>query len=682
MKFNKFFKFTKKQSAPHDTLYKKIDIQKSIVLRLQIFALVIVVGLSAILWRFYDVQINKQAYYQQSLDNYTRRLYNVSAPRGEIMDRNHEMLVSNAEQLIITFLPPLNLKEADRWEIAESFSQHFDMEVEKMSLNAQKDAYLHYHFDAGLALLSKIIQNQYKQEEISKDEITAFIREALDEDHLTRLTDGQKSIWLVKRAMDEPSGGRPKPIKENASKTEIAFLMEHLDDFPGFDVQVAWSRNYPFEHTLKTVLGSISTQTQGVPAESLLSYMALDYARNDAVGRSGLEYQYEDLLNGSRSVYNLSYDDQGVGILDNYRIGKKGLDLITSFDINWQRYAEAAVVDIFEAEANNPYRKYMDTIHFVALDVNTGDVHLMVSVNKTEDGYYFDPLTTIYNAYPVGSSVKSAVLYMGLNEAVVRPNEVIVDQPIKIKDTPLKKSFVTLGPVNDIIAISRSSNIYMFFIAMRLGGARYVYDGPLNIDLKAFALMRNYFSQFGLGTYTQIDLPNEQTGYKGSARNGGLLLDFAIGQYDNYTTMQMAQYAATIASNGKRIAPRVVLQGNDPITGNLAFLNKVNVISQLENPEALERVQTGMRLCVASHYCHSYLSSFKTPLAAKTGTAEAFITVDDKNINVSHFTLVGYAPFEQPEIAFACVVPAALNDRLQSNICLKISHDILRFKYE
>ncbi len=53
--------------------------------------------------------------------------------------------------------------------------------------------------------------------------------------------------------------------------------------------------------------------------------------------------------------------------------------------------------------------------------------------------------------------------------------------------------------------------------------------------MKAFDTFRYYFNQFGLGVKTGIDLPNEATGYQGSQRISGLLLDFAIGQYDTFT---------------------------------------------------------------------------------------------------------------------------------------------------
>ncbi len=669
-------------SNTSESLVKKIDIRKSILFRLHIFGLIMVVAFVGLLSRFYYVQIIRQDYYESRLNIYTQRYYYVSSPRGEVLDRNGEVLIANQEQLVITYLPPLRIKDEEKWELANLFATQFDMNVEKMSIKQQKEAYMYYFEEKSYDLLSDSEKNNHQLGNISDSIKNELIKNRLTEVHLSELNFQQKAAWLVKSAMDVASGGRPKAIKENATKEEVAYLMEHLDLFRGFDVQVSWNRSYPFENVLKTVLGSISTQTQGVPAESLLSYLALDYARNDSVGRSGLELQYEDLLKGSRSVYDLSYDEDGLGFLTSIKTGEKGLDVFTSFDINWQLHAEAVTERILTENENNPYRKYMDTINITVMDVNTGDVLVLSSITKTDDGFIYDPLANITKAIPIGSSVKGVMVYMGLTEGVIQPNEIIVDRPIKIEDTSIKSSFVTLGPVNDLIALSRSSNVYMFFIAMRLGGANYVYDGPLNIDLNTFTVMRNYFSQFGLGTYTQIDLPNEQTGYKGSTTQGGLLLDFAIGQYDNYTTIQMAQYAATIANDGKRVAPRVVTHANSPITGQLAYQNDVNIISTLDNQNALSRVQQGMRLCVSNDYCYAYMSRLQTPFAGKTGTAQTTLIVDGEVVSPPHSTFIAYGPYENPEVAISCQVPNAWNDRVQSNICLQISYEILNYKYE
>ena len=70
--------------------------------------------------------------------------------------------------------------------------------------------------------------------------------------------------------------------------------------------------------------------------------------------------------------------------------------------------------------------------------------------------------------------------------------------------------------------------------------------------------MRNYYSMFGLGTKTLLDVPNEAVGFKGFLSQGGQLLDYSIGQFDNYTPIQLAQYVSMIANGGKRIQPKLV----------------------------------------------------------------------------------------------------------------------------
>lgn len=686
----KIIPFTKEKTGKQgwdtrDAQYKeKLDAHKSIGFRLQIFGVIMAVGFSAILGRFYYVQIIQQEYYQARLDTYTQRLYTVSSPRGEIKDRNGEVLTSNQEQLVITYLPPLSVTSQIKWDLANAFAKDFDVNTTTMSDYQLKRAFIHYYQDVAFNRLDQSIQDDFNAQLMSLDQLDQAMMDVIDEEQLTILSEHQKGAWLIKYNMDVASGGRPKPIKENASKEEVAFLMEHLDVYPGFDVAISWERSYPFDSTLRTVLGSVTTQTQGVPAESLLSYLALGYARNDVVGKSGIESQYEELLKGTRSIYDLSYNEDGIGVLKSQFVGEKGMDLTTSFDIGWQLHAEEVIKRHLSENKDNPYREYLDTINFTVMDVNTGDVLVMSSITQNEDGFIYDPFATITKAIPIGSSVKGATVYMGLNEGVVQPNEVIIDQPIKIKATPLKSSYINLGRVTDLTAISKSSNIYMFFVAMRLGGANYVYDGPLRVNLDAFTLMRNYYSQFGLGTYTQIDLPNEQTGYKGSATLGGLLLDFSIGQYDNYTTMQMAQYAATIANGGKRIAPRVVTSASSSLTKETTFQNEVNIISVLDNQEALKRVQQGMRLCVTDDGCRGYLTQLKTPFAAKTGTAQTMFYDSEKKKQVSspNSTLVTFGPYDAPEVATACQAPTAWNDKSQVNICLEISAEILNYRYE
>ena len=139
-----------------------------------------------------------------------------------------------------------------------------------------------------------------------------------------------------------------------------------------------------------------------------------------------------------------------------------------------------------------------------------------------------------------------------------------VDVGIKIKGTPLKKSWRYLGKVNDVQALAQSSNVYMFHLAIKLAGGHYEYDGPLKINDEAFDVLRRDLGELGLGVKTGIDVPYEELGVHRDPQLAGILLDFAIGQYDTYTPIQLAQYAATLANGGKRVKPRLFL---DSYTG-------------------------------------------------------------------------------------------------------------------
>jgi penicillin-binding protein A len=664
------------------TLDTPLNQQRNMSVRLWIFAGIMIFSMLAVFARFYYVQIIRSDYYAQRLEIYSRRILQIAAPRGEITDRNGTYITSNVELLEITYMPPNRLDEATKMSISKQFASTFEMNVALLRESDLKDLYLHLNPSALDTLLTQSERDDFANQVINSTTRLELVLSRIDESMLENLTYQDRAMWLVKILIEQPSGGRPKVIKSNVTKQEIAYLVEHNSDFPGFDVRISWGRLFPYESTLRSVLGFISTPTQGVPQESLLFYLANDYLRNDIVGRAGIELQYESILRGISSTYNLSYRQNGQAVLEEVGVGKQGDTLKLSFDIEWQQYAEETITRIFEANINNKARRFMTNIDFVMMDVNTGDVLVMASVAKGEEGYTLDPMRNILNAYEVGSAVKGATLYIGLDQEVVRINEVIFDAPIKLQNTPLKQSYRNLGNVNDLKAISRSSNIYMFNIAMRLGGANYVYDGPLSIDPQAFTTMRNYYSQFGLGTLTQIDLPNEQTGFSGTSTVPGLLLDFSIGQYDTYTPIQLVQYAATVANGGKRLAPRVLIESYDSQTGQINYVNPVRVLNILDNSVALKRVQDGFRDCVVNELCRGSFNTITTPFAAKTGTAETN-TFDENGawIRSHNSTIVSFGPFNSPKIATACVARHAWVEDAQSNICQLVTAEILKFRY-
>src|SRR5690606_38958785 len=143
--------------------------------------------------------------------------------------------------------------------------------------------------------------------------------------------------------------------------------------------------------------------------------------------------------------------------------------------------------------------------------------------------------------------------------------------------------------LNDHTALVRSSNVYMYKIAIAIGDGQYRRGQSLIIDKeKAFREMREHFSQFGLGIRTGLDLPGEQIGFRGSVEeaHGGNVLDFAIGQYDSYTPLQLAQYVSTIANGGYRMQPHIVKEIREPSDGK----EELGPLAQEVQPKVLNRI--------------------------------------------------------------------------------------------
>jgi len=659
------------------------EYQKALNSRLIWFMSVFVVLFTLILYQLFTVQVLSSQDYTNKLTNFTRTLQYLASPRGEMHDRLGEVLVTNRERLAIVYFPPQGMSSSMEWDLAYRFSDNFDVSTAHINTRDLKDVFLTNFAAIGNALVTDEEWSAYRNREINDQGIYLIKLDRITDDHLSMLEERMIEAYVIKQAMNQTPRFSLKIIKDDANLEEVALLIESIRDYPGFDVNIYFDRTYPYESILRGLFGSVTSTQQGLVSEKLNYYLAMGYARNASVGRSGLELQYETLLKGQDTAYEVLYNDDGLAYFTEVSMGSKGQDLQLSIDIEFQREIERILTETFVEHANNPYRKYMNTLYVVASDPRTGDILGLAGMKKEGDIIYNNPVATYTEAMAMGSSIKGASLYLGYNEGVVRFNESIMDEPIKIANTPLKRSFVNLGLINDLVALSRSSNVYMFHIAMRVGGARYVYNSPLNINLGAFDVIRNTFSQFGLGTLTGLDVPNESIGFIGNSSLGGHLLDFVIGQFDTYTPLQLAQYINTIANDGVRVKPRLVLQSSLANSGLIAFQNPVTVLSILENLPGIKRIQEGFRLCVTSGYCQSHLKNQTIEVAAKTGTAESYMFDEEGNyFDSPNSVVVSYAPYKDPRISLACAIPHAWNTKSQANLCLEISGKILQWYFE
>lgn len=227
---------------------------------------------------------------------------------------------------------------------------------------------------------------------------------------------------------------------------------------------------------------------------------------------------------------------------------------------------------------------------------------------------------------------------------------------------PEKCSWKTLGFINDLDALKWSSNIYMFKTAMMVGGQPYGTSKYLNLNLDAFDKYRSMFYQFGLGVKTGIDFPSEGEGVKGYSKDSDLLINYAIGQYDTYTPLEISQYITTIASNGKRIKPRFLSKVIDT-DGNIIKNEAPTILNTIDiEDKYIKRVQEGFRLCIVSGTCYDFMGQ-KVKGAGKTGTSESFVDRGDGIYD--HPTMsnnfIGYAPYNNPVMTLTVSSPDILD---------------------
>ncbi|MBT2693477.1 penicillin-binding protein 2 [Bacillus sp. ISL-55] len=609
---------------------------------------------------------------------------NNPVPRGKMYDRNMKTIVDNTPSKAITYTKSQSTETKEMLMVAERLakliSKDSEEDLKKVRERDKKDYWILTNEERAREKISEKEWSQYDEKKLDDKALYNLQLDRITENELSELTDEDLEILAILRDMMSGYALSPQIVKKEVTPEEFAIVSENLEMLPGVDTTTDWERKYSYDKTLRSILGKVSDSEKGLPKEKLEYFLAHGYSRNDRVGLSYIEQQYEDVLHGQKAkVKNIT--DKGGNVLDTKVItdGQRGKDLVLTIDMDLQIAVEKIIEEELMKAKQTPRTGLLDRAFVVLMDPNTGEVLSLAGkqiVKDEETGktvmqdFASGNFTTSYN---VGSAVKGATILTGFNTGAISPGTQFYDTPIKIKGTNPKKSWKAgLGTLDDRNALKVSSNVYMFRTAINIGKGNYKYDQPLYLEPQAFDTMRNYFSQFGLGTRTGIDLPNEMVGFKGTEKRPGLLLDFAIGQYDTYTTLQLAQYVSTIANGGNRLQPRIVKEIREPVMKN----NEVGpVLNELEpvilnkvdgKPEWFDRIQEGFRRVMQERggtaYGTFYTADYKP--AGKTGTAQAFYDGPkrknyDKPPEVMNLSLVAYAPYENPEIAMAVMVPWA-----------------------
>lgn len=634
--------------------------------RFLVISILVLVLFLIIMYKLVDIQILNKDKYTKKLDNLKVSIvYSSSTPRGRIYDRNYNLLVDNVGVNTIYYKRVKGTTTKEQIELAKTLANHIDIDYSKLDKINLKEYYLVNNKEKVYKKITEEEKEKLKRRQITQKDINNLMIERITDEELSIYTDIDKKAAYIYYLMTTGYYYDEKIIKTHASDNEYAYVAENISKLKGFNVKLEWERKYLYGDVFKTILGSVSDNKSGLPFELKDKYLSEGYSLNDRVGISYLEYQYESLLKGTKASYKLNNDNTYTLLSE----GKRGNDIVLTIDINIQKEVEQILEEeITKAKANDVNTTYYTGSHVIVTEPNTGEILAMASkqIVKKNDEYkiYDNTPALLTNPVTPGSIVKGASMTVGYQTGAIDIGTTMRDECVKIRNTPAKCSWSkNIGYVNDISALAYSSNSYQYKIAMKVAGANYYYNGPLVINENAFEIYRNTFKEYGLGIKTNIDLPVESFGFKGTSKNPGHLLDFAIGQYDTYTPVQIASYINTLSSNGNRyqlhLLKEVHESTNSDSLGDLKekiepmVLNKVNL-----DDAHMNRIKEGFKAVMKS-LGYGSMGNVLSP-AGKTGTAESFYDVDgDGNIDVETISkgFIGYAPSDNPKYAITVLSP-------------------------
>ncbi|QQK79724.1 penicillin-binding protein 2 [Salicibibacter cibi] len=636
-----------------------------IPLRLNILFFAVFILFSILILRLGYIQIVQGEEYESMVNNDGEQTANVDSPRGLMLDRNGNTVVDNELQLTLTYTNrPGN--EEEMLEIADRLPEFLDIDeddIEDINEREWQDYWLQTREEEADQLVSEEEEADLEDDEVYQLQLDRFsaeeAMEAIDADEHETV-----AIWA------EMMGGynySPHRVARGIDEEAAHALSELMHELPGIDIMRDSVRMYPYGDSFPTFLGS----TGQIPEDELDQYLGEGYERTDIVGTTHLEAEYENVMRGEKA--EITTDADGNESTDP---GARGNDLVLTIDMALQQEIEDVIDDNIGSESGATFLEDPEA-HVVMMEPDTGEILSMAS--------YDEDFGLMENAYAIGSTIKMATVLAGFDSGVIDHGTVFEDTPINLPASPSISSWQNMGAVNDIDAIRRSSNIYMARIAMAMADYELGVSGTdwSGAD-QAFDILRNHYAQFGLGIETGIDLPREVTGMDGGYESQNLLY-MSFGQFDTYTPMQMGQYAATIANGGERMEPTLVREILDPATGDeesgsVVRQHSPEVLNTVDNTDGdFDRMQEGMRQVMQQSgsnggTAYDDFDDADYNPAGKTGTAQAFDEDGNEGYNQA---MVAYAPYDDPEVAIAVLVPVTSTSDEDSGLANSITRDAL-----
>lgn len=663
----------------------------SIPIRLNLLFAIVILLFLAIIGRLLYMQVLHKDFYENKLASASQTRVTISSARGEIYDAAGKPLVQNTVKQVVSFTRSNKMTAADLKDISTKLLNYVTVTSPEVTDRQMADYYL-----ADAEVYKKTVEALPKDKrydsdgnKFSESELYNNAAESIAPNQLNYSEDEKKAIYLFSQLNSVENFATGNIRTDPLTDTQIAVIASASKELPGISISTSWDRKV-LDTSLSSIVGSVSSEKSGLPAEEVDAYLKKGYSLNDRVGTSYLEKQYEEVLQGKRTVKEVHLDKHGnMESVENIEEGSKGKNIKLTIDLAFQDSVDSLLKSYFNSELSNGGAKYSEGVYAVALNPKTGAVLAMSGMkHNLETGELTsDSLGTVTNVFVPGSVVKAATISSGWENGVLSGNQTLTDQPIVFQGsapinswyTPYYSSF----PITAVEALEYSSNAYMVQTALGMMGQTYQPNMTVKTNQleSAMGKLRATFSEYGLGAATGIDLPDESTGFIPQKFDLANYLTNAFGQFDNYTPMQLAQYVATIANNGVRLAPHIVegIYDNNDKGGlgeliqaiNTKEINKVN-ISESDMAilhQGFYQVSHGTSPLTTGR---AFSDGATVSISGKTGTAESYVAGGQEANNTN---AVAYAPTENPQIAVAVVFPH--NTNLTKNVGPAIARDII-----
>lgn len=447
-------------------------------------------------------------------------------------------------------------------------------------------------------------------------------------------------------------------IRSNVPFEIISNIAENRNDLPGVTWVSRPMRYYVETGSMSHIIGYVGDITQ----EEMNVMYNRGYDRTSIVGKTGIELQYDSLLQGTPGWESRTVDVRGRIISDTPTVTppKMGNSLVLTLDSNIQKLAEdtlgervGAVVVLHPATgeilAMVSYPYYNPNI-FLSDDMSAQYAQLM------RDGRNPFLNRAVNAAYPPASTFKTVMSTAMLQENVFSETERIectgeLDYGNRIFHCHvLRPGHGWLDMKN---GLAQSCDVYYWIIGR----------DHLGIDTIA-----SFASEFGFGKSAQIDLPSQSIGLVPTAQwkerrlherwLGGDTMSTSIGQgFMTATPLQVADMMAMVSNSGTIYKPHLLKEVRDSVTNKVIQEIEPEILfSSSINPEVWQTVQDALRYTITDGSAQYPMNNKMVQIAGKTGTAEVAPYRDRW-----HSWMVAYAPYDAPpeeRIVVATIVEA------------------------